>query len=124
MHLKYAIGGNAWISRKDEFLHQELFAKLIAYNYVSAITQLIKPKKPQKQRKHKHKLDFTMAVNVIMEYFLEFTKRPPPIEVLPIIFAEIEKECQRYTIADKPGRRDKRKMKPKSAIPYSYKIAC
>lgn len=67
--LKYAIGLASFRSKKTEFVQQEIYAKLIMYNFCEmVITNIIIRNKPWK---HTYQANFTMAVNICKRFFCQ-----------------------------------------------------
>lgn len=111
--LKYAIGMTAFHSRKTEFIRQEVYARLIMYNFCELITTHIILEK--KKTKHVYQLNYTMAI-LICRHFFKCKANEPPIE--------IEKLLQRYILPVRPGRKDHRKViKTQPAISFVYRVA-
>lgn len=111
--LKYAIGMTAFHSKKVEFIRQEIYARLIMYNFCELITTHVIVKKDK--TKHTYQLNYTMAI-VICRHFLKTKAYEPPIE--------IEKLLQRYILPVRPGRQDRRKViKNQPVVSFIYRVA-
>lgn len=110
--LKYAIGLNALHSKKRESIKQEIYARLILYNYCERIIRNIKL--PLKKRKYTYQINFTRAVHLLRTYLRikKGGKHPPDIE--SIIAKELE--------PIRPGRKNSRKIRPKSAVYFVYRF--
>lgn len=111
--LKYAIGMTAFHSKKVDFIRQEIYARLIMYNFCELITtQVILDKKTEK---YTYQLNYTMAI-VICRQFFKMGNNAPPLE--------IEKLLQRYILPIRPGRKDRRKViKNQPAVSFIYRVA-
>jgi len=110
--LKYALGGVQFHSKKDDFIQMELLAHLIMFNAVSrsiACTSV-----PQVNHKHEYRIDFKMACLVVQKYYRLHSNEPPDR-----MFTEIES----YINPVRPGRSDKRNLKPKTAVWFLYRVA-
>lgn len=70
--------------------------------------------KQDNNRKWSYQVNFTMGFYICMEYF-----RHPDIHSPP----ELENLIARYILPIRPDRSDQRKLKPKSVIPFIYRVA-
>lgn len=111
--LKYNLGAVNFHSRSDEFVKQEIVAKIIMYNYSMAITMCVALPE-MKKRKLSYMVDRTMAIYVCMNLFRGKGN---------ITIKNIEAEIQRYLQPIRPGRNDKRNIIPKGFIPFVYRVA-
>ena len=110
--LKYAIGLNAFHTKKRELIKQEIYARLILHNFCERIIRKIKISK--KERKYQYQVNFTRAVHILRS-FLKIKKggkHPPDIE--SILSKEIE--------PIRPGLTNSRKIKPKSVVYFTYRF--
>ncbi len=108
--LKYAIGLSCFHSKKVEYIMQEIYARLILYNYCEIITMNVVIH--QKNTKHVYQMNYTIAIH-ICRYFLRNDISPP----------DVEKLIQKNLLPVRPGRSDPRKVKPKSAVSFLYRTA-
>lgn len=108
--LKYAIGLSCFHSKKAEYIMQEIYARLILYNYCETITMHVVIH--QKDTKHVYQINYTIAIH-ICRYFLRNDISPP----------DVEKLIQKNLLPVRPGRSDPRKVKPKSAVSFLYRVA-
>ena len=87
-YLKYGINLIAFISRKKEFLHQEIWAKLTMCNLSFIITNLLEEKRTnKKKKKHIHKINFSNACHLIVYAFKKAKRKggiPPDLDTLII----------------------------------------
>ena len=110
--LKYSIGLANFHSKKSEFVQQEIFARLIMYNFCEMITtNVIIRNKP---RKHTYQANFTMAVRICKEFFTQKCCRTP---------INIEALIQKYILPIRKDRQYYINKKPKSAASFIYRIA-
>ena len=107
--LKYALGGINFHSKKDEFIDMEIYAHLIMFNVVSACVNQV-----EVVHKNDYALDFKMACHLVRHYFHRKNNKP---------YGCIFDELLRYINPIRLGRQDKRKMKPKSAVWFVYRVA-
>jgi len=108
--LKYAIGLSCFHSKKVEYIKQEIYARLILYNYCEIITMNVVIH--QKDTKYVYQMNYTIAIH-ICRYFLRNNISPP----------DVEKLIQKNLLPVRPGRSDPRKVKPKSMVSFLYRVA-
>lgn len=108
--LKYVIGLSCFHSKKVDYVLQEIYARLILYNYCETITMHVVIH--QKDTKHVYQINYTIAIH-ICRYFLRNDISPP----------DVEKLIQKNLLPVRPGRSDPRKVKPKSAVSFLYRVA-
>lgn len=111
--LKYAIGLVNFHAKKEDFIRQEIFARLVMYNFCERITLHVVIEQSDK-RTHTYQVNYTMGIHICVDYFRHHGKEPPP---------DIEKSIARYILPVRKGRSDKRKLKPKSAVFFLYRVA-
>lgn len=111
--LKYAIGVVSFHAKKEDFIQQEIFAMLTMYNFCERITMSVVIEQSD-GRKYIYQVNFTMAIHICRDFFSLPSNRPPPD-----VFALIS----RYILPVREGRGDKRKMRSKTAITFTYRIA-
>lgn len=112
--LKYAVNLNALHAKKNDSIKQEIYARLVFYNFSERIMRKVQLKQSEKSRKYLYQINFTRAFHNIRT-FLKYKKggkHPPDIE--SIIAKEIE--------PIRPGRSDPRKIKPKSCVHFIYRF--
>lgn len=73
--LKYTIGLSSFHSYKVEFIKQEIWAKLIAYNLTETIVSHVVVE-TRKDTKHSYKVNFTSATSVSIPIFLILSYSP------------------------------------------------
>ena len=97
--LKYAVGLTSFHSKKREYITQEIWARLILYNFCEIITAHVVIDKCT--QKHVYQVNYTFAIH-ICRYFISkmVEKSPPDVEAL------ISKEI----LPVRPGRHDPRKV--------------
>ena len=85
--LKYSIGLTKFHASKAEFILQEIWARLTAYNFTEAITHCVAiENKPQ--NKHGYKVNFSSAVHVCRQ-FLRSALAGTPIDVISLLSREL-----------------------------------
>lgn len=110
--LKYAIGLTSFHAKKVAYIHQEIYARLVLYNFCEIITTHVVVAK--KDTKHTYQLNYTIAIHVC-KYYLKCRSdiEPPDVETL----------IQKHLLPVRSGRHDPRKVKPKTAVSFLYRVA-
>lgn len=108
--LKYAIGLNALHSKKRKLIKQEIYARIILYNFCQRIVQEIKIPKKEK-RKYEYQVNFTRSFHILRHFLSKKGGNTPPVndliakEILPI----------------RPGRSNIRAVKSKTVVCFNYR---
>ena len=100
-------------SRKKQLVLQEIYAKLILYNFCEAITMHTIVNQKVAHRKHAYQLNYTRAIH-ICRHFLSIKKEAPP---------DVEFLISKELLPIRPGRKDPRKVKVQTAISFLYRVA-
>lgn len=112
--LKYAIGMVGFHSKKVEYIKQEIFARLILYNFCEIITtHVVLNKTKVKAKKHTYQVNFTMAFQIckhLLRIVSEYT--PPDVEAL----------ISRYILPVRPNRQVRRNVRAQSAVSFIYRL--
>lgn len=110
--LKYSVGLVNFHSKKVDYILQEIFARLILYNFCELITWPVVITKDS--TKHCYKVNFTRTVEVC-KYFLSKRSdiKPPDVEAV----------IRRFTIPIRPSRKFPRKVQNQSAVFFIYRLA-
>lgn len=108
LHLKYGIALNYFHSIKREFLIQEIYAKLILFNFISLLISCVKLQ--QKDTKYKYKPSFSHAVETGRNYLSGRIEHNAVIELLLMNMTPI-----------RPGRKYKRNMKSQKLRPLQHR---
>lgn len=109
--LKYSVGMNSFHCKKREFIYQEIYARIILYNFSERIIQKTIIKK-NKKRKYAYQINFTRAFH-ICRYFLRFRGRRRPLDVESLISGEL--------LPIRPDRTFERNLKPKQYVYFVYR---
>ena len=110
--LKYSIGLTSFHARKVEYIKQEVFARLLLYNYCELITTHVVQ---QMQNKDKTKqVNFTIAIYICREYLRQKRNLSPP---------DVIKLIEKHILPVRPGRKDPRKVKPQASVSFLYRVA-
>lgn len=113
--LKYALGLVNLHSKKRQFIEQEIWARLIMYNYSERVINETVVYQ-DKSRKWAYQVNFTMGFYICMDAFRDMhwhSKSPPDLHNL----------ISRYILPIRPNRRDERKLKPKGFAGFIYRVA-
>lgn len=108
--LKYSIGLSSLHSKKRESIKQEIYARLILYNFAQRIIQTVKIKKSK--TKYSYQVNFTRAFHIAREYIRKRSGKPPPVESL------IAKEI----LPVRPNRSNIRDLKHKGVVCFNYRF--
>ena len=108
--LKYTIGLLHFHAKKVEHIYQEVFARLIMYNFTELITSPVISHKAD--CKYAYKANFTVAVHVCRQFFLGNVSPP-----------DVEAAIRRYVSPIRPGRIRPRKLTVKHAVSFVYRVA-
>ena len=110
--LKYMVNLTNLHGRSDDFVYQEIFAALTAYNFASRVVNAVVVEQ-KLERSYVYQVNFTMAVYLCREFL-----RQPHGNGEALM-----ERIQKYTEPIRPGRTDKRKIRPKSFVAFNYRIA-
>ena len=110
--LKYAIGLTNFHARKVDYIKQEVFARLLLYNYCGMITTHVIEK--MKNNEKTKQVNFTIAIYMGREFLRQKHNLSPP---------DVIKLIEKYTLPVRPGRKDPRKVKPQASVSFLYRVA-
>lgn len=108
--VKYAIGLNALHAKKRNLIKQEIYARLLLYNFSQRIIAEISLLKKKRKQRYESQVNFTRAFHIIRT-FLNKKGGNPPVDNL------IAKEI----LPIRPGRSDSRHVKPKTVVCFNYR---
>ena len=108
--LKYTVGLLHFHAKKVENITQEIFARLIMYNFTELITSHVVIQKPN--RKYPCKANFSVAVQVCRQFLLGNISPP-----------DVEATISRNVSVTRTGRSNPRNMVIKHAISFLYRVA-
>ena len=111
-HLKHTVGLSGLHSKKRDFVIQEIFARVIMYNFAEIITMGVITQ--QKDTKYIYQVNFSAAIDICRR-FLRLLNNSPPLDVEALILKE--------TLPIRPGRSFYRRTHRKSAVSFNYRIA-
>ena len=108
--LKYTVGLLHFHAKKVEYIYQEVFAKLVMYNFTELVTSPVIIQKAD--CKYAYKANFSAAVHICRQFFLGNVS-PPDVEAL----------IRRLVSPIRPGRSRPRKMTANHAVSFIYRVA-
>ena len=111
--LKYAVGLTNFHAKKLVYIKQEIWARLILYNFCELISARVALKKHRYKTKHTYQLNYTRAIH-ICRFFLSCKEKAPP---------DADSLISRELLPVRPGRSDPRKVKFQSAVSFLYRVA-
>ena len=97
-------------AKKVKYICQEVFARLIMYNFTELITSPVIIQKAD--AKYAYKANFTVAVHVCRQFFLGNVS-PPDVEAI----------IRRNVSPIRPGRSSPRNMTVKHTVSFLYRVA-
>ena len=110
--LKYAVGISCLHSKKEEYIIQEILARVLLYNFCEIITTHVTI--TQKKRKYTYQVNYTMAVFLCRK----FPRMPDGA-----FHTDIEGLISKELLPVRPGRNYKRKLKPHPAVSFLYRTS-
>lgn len=108
--LKYTVGLLHFHAKKVEYIYQEIFARLIMYNFSELVTSHVIIQKAN--GKYTYKANFSVAVHGCRQFFLGNVS-PPDVEAL----------ICKHVSPIRSGRSRPRKMTAKRAVSFFYRVA-
>jgi hypothetical protein len=113
--LKYTVGLTSFHAKKQEFIIQEVFARMIMYNFAEMMTSHVVIS--QMDKRHHYQVNFTVAVHVCRHFLRSKGDEPPP---------DIEALIRKNILPIRPirpGQQNTRKIRYKSAVSFVYRVA-
>lgn len=113
--LKYTVGLTNFHAKRQESIAQEIFARMILYNFAEMITSHVVIS--QMDKRHHYQVNFTVAVHVCRRFLRSRDDEPPPnVEAL------IRKNILPIRPI-RPGQQNTRKIRWKSVVSFVYRVA-
>jgi hypothetical protein len=109
---RHYINKGGFLYHASLYILQEVFAKIIMYNFAEMITSHVIISQPD--TKHVYQVNFTVAIH-ICRYFLRLWGNAPSHDVEALIRKNI--------LPVRPGRKDNRKIRYKTAVSFLYRVA-
>lgn len=110
--LKHTIGLVNLHSKKVECIMQEVFARMVMYNFCEIITLHVVIQ--QKSRKYDYQVNFSKAMSICRHFFKTSVNAHPP---------DIEALIQKYILPIRQGRTHPRKIRSGTFVSFNYRIA-
>ena len=110
--LKYSVGLVNFHAKNEEFILQEIYARLTMYNFSQRIARAVVVNQDE-GNKWSYAVNISMAIYLCMDYFRHRGHSPP----------DIDKCILEYTEPVRPGRADKRKFQVKHPVWFLYRVA-
>jgi len=110
--LKYAVGLASFHAKKRDYIVQEVFARIVMYNFAEMITSHVVIS--QAGLKHAYQVNFTVAIHISRHFLRLWNNIPPP---------DVEALIRKNILPIRPDRRDKRKIRSKTAVSSIYRVA-
>lgn len=110
--LKYAIGLTSFHAKKVDFIKQEIYARLLLYNYCELVTTHVIHQMKEKDKTKQ--VNFTIAIYICREYLRQKRHLSSP---------DVIKLIEKHVLPVRPGRKDPRKVKPQAAVSFLYRVA-
>lgn len=107
--LKYTLTLNYFHSKKTDYILQEVFARLVMYNFYELITSHVVVK--QKNRKYLYQINFSNAVHICRKFFLKNID-PSKVEALLLM----------HLLPIRQGPASPRRKSPKQSTSFTYRI--
>ena len=108
--LKYAIGLTHFHAKKQEYIVQEIYARMILYNFSEMITSHVVIQ--HRATQYEYQVNFTVAIQ-ICRHFFRCNVLSPNVEAL----------IRKNILPIRPGRKDVRKIRYKTAVSFIYRVA-
>lgn len=108
--IKYDLDLNTLHSKKRNLIQQEIYSKLLLYNFCRRITGGIKIQ--EKKRKHEYQLNYVRAYHMIRKFLKEKSGKIPP---------HIESMIAKEILPIRRNRQSPRKVKSKSPVSFNYR---
>jgi len=113
--LKYTVGLTSFHAKKQESIIQEIFARMIMYNFAEMMTSHVVISRMDKR--HHYHVNFTVAVHVCRHFLRSRDDEPPP---------DVEALIRKNILPIRPirpGQQKTRKIRWKSAVSFVYRVA-
>ncbi|WP_337104444.1 IS4 family transposase [Paenibacillus sp. YIM B09110] len=113
--LKYTVGLTSFHAKKQESIAQEVFARMILYNFAEMMTSHVVIS--QMDKRYAYQVNFTVAVHVCRHFLRSRSDRPPP---------DVEALIRKNILPIRPirpGQQNTRKIRWKSVVSFVYRVA-
>lgn len=110
--LKHILGISAFHSKQENSILQEIYARVIIYNFSMQIAQKVRIK--EKNLKHKLQINYTQAIRICQHYFKSLNFE---------VSYDIEATIKRFLLPVRPHRNYKRTNLEKETKKFNYRLA-
>jgi hypothetical protein len=110
--LKYVIGLTSFHAKKQEYIIQEIFARIIMYNFALMITSHVIIS--QTDTRHFYQVNFTVAIHICRNFLRSWNNAPPP---------DVEAMIRKNILPVRPGRKYERKIDSRKVVDFNYRVA-
>ena len=110
--LKYAVGLSAFHSKKMTYIVQEVFARLIMYNFSERIASRVILR--QKEKRLTYQINFTITLRIGRHFFRSYDNLHPP---------DLDALIAKHLLPVRPGRRFPRNVRYRQAVSFLYRLA-
>jgi hypothetical protein len=110
--LKYAVGLNNFHAKKREHIVQEIFARIIMYNFAEMVTSHVVIS--QTDTKHEYQVNFTVAIHICRQFLRAWINAPP---------FDVEALVRKNILPVRPDRKNKRNIQRKPTVSFIYRVA-
>ncbi|WP_410512259.1 IS4 family transposase [Paenibacillus sp. BR2-3] len=113
--LKYTVGLTNFHAKRQESITQEIFARMILYNFAEMMTSHVVIS--QMDKRHPYQVNFTVAVHVCRHFLRSRDDEPPP---------DVEALIRKNILPIRPirpGQKNTRKIRWKSVVSFVYRVA-
>lgn len=112
IELKYAVGLTSFHSKKIEYIIQEIWARLLLYNFCEVITANVEIEKCTQN--HVYQINYTFAIHICRYFISKMAEKSPP---------DVEALISKEILPVRPERHDPRKVDHKKAVSFLYRVA-
>ena len=110
--LKYVVGLTSFHAKKQEYIIQEIFARIIMYNFALMITSHVIIS--QTDTRHIYQVNYTVAIHICRHFLRLWNNVPPP---------DVEALIRKNILPVRPGRKYERKIDSRKAVSFNYRVA-
>ena len=110
--LKYTIGLNYYHSKKPDSILQEIYTRMVFYNFCQLIANCSKVKHSEKGRKFAYRINFTQAVNICRAFLKKKVKEEVVVNLI-----------EKYILPIRTKRNYPRIKSPRRDVYFNYRIA-
>lgn len=110
--LKHVLGLAAFHSKKAVFVIQEVYARLIMYNFSMYLSNQVQL--PEKEHRNELQLNFTQAIKICLYFFRCMDDESPP---------DVEASILRFLLPIRHGRNLPRKAARRGVVGFNYRLA-